>query len=341
MNRSTSLPAWIFSAIALAIAPVGHARPLRVVATVPDLASLVRAVGGEEVSVTVLVRGPQDPHFIEPRPSFVRKLHDADLYLQVGMELEVGWAPVLLRSARNDDIVPGAPGFLDASAAIPPLEVPTGPVDRSMGDVHPYGNPHYLTDPVNGLRVARLIRDKLSELRPESRERFDAGYGAFERALLDALVGAPLVERFGSRALASPLTAGTLTAFLVDQGAMEEPAGWLGLLRQRGPMRAVQDHRLWPYFAARFGIELMGTLEPRPGIAPTTRHLAEVVSRMKTLEVEIVLSSSYFDPRHARWVAERSGARIAEMAHQVGARPGTDDYVSMIDHNVRAVVGNP
>jgi ABC-type Zn uptake system ZnuABC Zn-binding protein ZnuA len=314
------------------------AEPLRAVATVPDLGDLLRQVGADQVEVTVLTKGPQDPHFVEPRPSFIRKLHRADLFLLVGLELEIGWAPVLLRQARNPEVQPGTPGYLDASVAIAPLEVPTAPVDRSMGDVHPGGNPHYLTDPLNGLRVAHLIRDRLIELRPGGEEAFRSGYQAFATRLVAALVGAPLVERHGAEPLARRVADGSLGSFLDASGERQQLGGWLAAMAPHAGTRAVQDHRLWPYFARRFGLELIGTLEPRPGIAPTTRHLARVVERVERENARLVLASPYFDPRHARWVAEHSQARVVEMAHQVGSREGTSDYLATVDHNVRRVL---
>lgn len=328
-----------FVCAALLAAGGAGARPLRVVATVPDLGSLVKLVGGDEVSVTVLVKGLQDPHFIEPRPSFVRKLHQADLYVQVGMELEIGWAPVLLRQARNSKVRPGAAGFVDASTVIAPLEVPQVAVDRTAGDVHPYGNPHYLTDPVNGLRVAALLRDKLAQLRPESAAKFRSGYEALETELVSKLVGAELVERYGAPAILRHIEAGTLERILGGQEDTAALGGWLGDLRKVVGTRAVQDHRIWAYIARRFGVVLVGELEPKPGIAPTTRHLSEVVTQMRAQGVHLVLSAPYFDARHARWVAERTDSRVAEMAHQVGARPGTDDYPSTVDYNVRQLLG--
>lgn len=305
---------------------------LRVVATVPDLGSLTEAVGGDAVDVTVLVKGPQDPHFVEARPSFIRALHRADLLVLQGLELELGWVPVLLQSARNRDVMPGGSGYLDASTAIAPLQVPTAPVDRSMGDVHPYGNPHYLTDPVNGLRVAALLRDRLAQLEPAAAEDFARRYEAFANRLVGALVGPALVERHGADAVVRAIESGTLAEFAGSDGV----DGWLGRLSQ--PRKAVEDHRLWPYFARRFGLTLIGTLEPLPGVAPTTRHLGRVVELMDAQDVKLVLASPYFDPRYARSVAERTGAHVAEMAHQVGAREGTGDYVALIAYNVRQVL---
>jgi ABC-type Zn uptake system ZnuABC Zn-binding protein ZnuA len=317
--------------LATALAGPATGGPLRVVASTSDLGNLAEEVGGEEVEVTALVRGPQDPHFVEPRPSFIRALHRADLFVQIGMQLEIGWAPALLRSARNPDVAPGGDGFVDASTVVAPLEVPAGPTDRSMGDVHPFGNPHYLTDPLNGLRVARLLRDRLRDLRPESAGAFASRYDAFASRLVAALVGDESTAGQDPDDVAAAIEAGGADAFVLG--------GWLGRARAQPRLVAVQDHRLWPYFARRFGLRLTATLEPKPGIAPTTRHMALVVDRMESEGASLILSSAYFDPRHAAFVSERTGARVALMAHQVGARDGTGDYLAVIDHNVREVFG--
>jgi ABC-type Zn uptake system ZnuABC Zn-binding protein ZnuA len=306
---------------------------LRVVASVPDLGSIVESVGGDAVDVTVLTRGPQDPHYLEPRPSFIRTLHGADLFVQVGMDLEIGWAPVLLQSARNPKIRPGGAGHLDASVGIRPLQVPAPGADRSQGDLHPYGNPHYLTDPLNGLRVSSRIRDKLIELDPEHTEAYRERQQAFARDLMERLVGPGLAARHEPAELASRIEAGGLDELLAAEG---EPAlgGWLGTLRGFAGTRAVEEHQFWIYLANRFGLVLITTLEPFPGITPTTRHLQGVVETMKTEQVPVVLSTAYFDPRHARWVAERSGARVVPLAHQAGARAGTEGYLDTIGYNV-------
>jgi zinc/manganese transport system substrate-binding protein len=319
-----------FSALVLGLAAAADGEPIRVVATLPDLGDLATRVGGEEVAVTVLVKGPQDAHFLEPRPSFVRALHEADLFVLNGMELEVGWVPPLLQSARNPKILPGAPGYVDASRAITPIEVPAA-VSRAMGDVHPQGNPHYLTDPCNGVRVAALLRDRLAERDPAHAAGFAERYRTFAEELAGRLVGAEAARGRDPEAIVRAVEEGRVEALLGGP-----PGGWLGAVA--GPSRAaVEDHKLWEYFARRFGLRPVATLEPLPGVAPTTSHLAEVVERMKTDRVRLILSSVYFDPRHASRVAERTGARIVPLAHQVGAREGTGDYVAAIDANVRAL----
>lgn len=312
--------------------------PLRVVATVPDLAELARVVGGEAVSARTLVRGPQDPHFIEPRPSFVRALHDADLFVQVGMDLERGWVPVLLRSARNPDVRPGGEGHVDASAAIAALDVPGRTADRSLGDLHVYGNPHYLTDPLNGLRVAGLLRERLAALRPAEAAGFEERYRAFGRRVLERLLGPELAAEREPEAVLRLAAAGRLLAHLEETGELERLGGWLGDLRPHFGTEAVQDHDLWAYFARRFRIRLVMELEPKLGIPPTTAHLQKVIETVRAREIPLLLASPYFDPRHARRVAERTGARVVPMAHQSGAREGAEGYLGAVEHNVRAIL---
>ena len=318
---------------ALAWTGFAHAEPLRVAATTPDLASLVESVGGDQVEVTAFVRGGQDPHFIQARPSFIRVLSRADLFVRVGLRLEAGWVPSLVRSARNGRIQPGSTGDLDASAVIPRLGVLVGTIDRSMGDVHAQGNPHYLADPVNGIRVARAIRDRLIRLRVEEAPFFEARAADFERTLLTRLLGEAWVIEYGAPVLAEAMLAGAM-----PEGADESKlGGWLRAMRTPQNRAVVADHDLWPYFAKRFGIEVVGFLEPLPGITPTTKHLSAIAELMNARGIRAILSASYFHPRYARKLAKATGAQVIEMANQVGAREGVDDYLGMIDWNVRQV----
>jgi len=312
--------------------------PIEVAATVPELGSLAREVGGEEVSVTVFARGTEDAHFVEAKPSFIKALNQADLYIQMGLEIEIGWAPVLLQNARNGKVLRGAPGYVDASTVITPLEVPAGPVDRSMGDVHPQGNPHYLLDPLNGLRVAQLIRSRLSALKPEQQGYFTQRYDAFRQRLGKALVGEPLAQKYDLEQLAILYQQGRLLSFLKTRGEEKLLGGWLGAMLPYHGTKVVDDHNLWPYFARAFGITVLDHLEPLPGISPTTKHLLAIVERMQAERVRVVLATAYYDPRHALFVAEKTGAKVVSLAHAVGARAGTDDYLRMIDYNVRQLV---
>jgi ABC-type Zn uptake system ZnuABC Zn-binding protein ZnuA len=317
----------------------GAARPLRVATTVPDLGSLVREIGGDQVAVTVFAKGTEDFHSIEAKPSFIKTLSEADLFIQMGMEMEQGWVPVLQQNARNAKVLPGARGFLDASMVITPLEVPSGTVDRSMGDVHPAGNPHYLVDPINGLLVAQLIRNKLIELRPERQKYFEERYSNFRQRLGAALVGEALAKKYDVEKLAVLFEAGKLSDFLRSQGEESLLGGWFALMLPYRGAKVVADHNTWPYFARRFGISVIGFLEPKPGLPPTTRHLNELIENMRPQGVKVILANPYFDPRFAQFVAERTGAQVVNIAHMVGARPGTNDYISMIDYDVRQLAG--
>jgi ABC-type Zn uptake system ZnuABC Zn-binding protein ZnuA len=201
--------------------------------------------------------------------------------------------------------------------------------------VHPAGNPHYLLDPVNGLKVARLIRDRLIELRPEKRTYFEQRYEAFRQRLGAALVGETLAQKYDPEKLAILYEAGRLADFLKGQGDEGRLGGWLGLLLPYYGAKAVADHNMWPYFARRFGIVVVDFLEPKPGLPPATKHLNEVVELMRAQRIKLILANPYFDPRAAQLVAQQTGARIVNVAHQVGAREGTDEYLKMVDHNVR------
>jgi ABC-type Zn uptake system ZnuABC Zn-binding protein ZnuA len=322
----------------------GAPRPVQICATVPDLGNLAQEIGGDQVKITVFAKSQEDPHFIEAKPSFIKALSQADLFLQIGMELEIGYAPVLLQNARNSRVLIGAPGYVDCSKVIIPLEVPTGPVDRSMGDVHPLGNPHYLLDPLNGLQVARLIKDRLIELRPERKPLFEERYAMLYRKIGDALVGEKLAQKYEFEKLPLLYEEGKLEAFLREQKEEGSLGGWLGMTLPYRGTKVVADHTLWPYFARRFGILVAGFMEPKPGISPTTKHLQALVEMMKAERVKVILSSPYFEIRYAQFVSKNTGAKIVPLAHQVGSRPGTDSYIRMIDYNVRELakaLGSP
>lgn len=315
--------------------------PLRVFTTTPDLADLAREVGGDRVHATSMVNGREDPHFSDARPSFIRELSQADLFIVIGLELEVGYVPLLLQNARNGRVLPGGSGFLDASRAVTPLldaNVATaGVVDRSMGDVHARGNPHYLLDPVRGFDVARLIAAKLGELKPGEAAYFQSRLDAFRGRLAALLVGAALAAKYDAFKLAQLAEQGGLAAFLEQQGDRAALGGWYAAALPRQGTKVVDDHQMWLYFVRRFGFVVVDHLEPKPGIPPTTTHLREVIERMKADDVKVVLASPYYDPRHAQFVSEATGAKVVEMCHQVGSRDDCASYLDMTAHNVSAV----
>jgi ABC-type Zn uptake system ZnuABC Zn-binding protein ZnuA len=208
-----------------------------------------------------------------------------------------------------------------------------------MGDVHPLGNPHYLLDPLNGLRVAQFIEDRLIGLRPEKKSFFEERSDRFRKRLGHALVGEKLASKYAFEKLAVLLEQEKLVPFLREQKEDSLLGGWLGMAMPYMGTKAVADHNLWPYFARRFGISVVGFLEPKPGLPPTTRHLQALVDKIKSEGVKVILTSPYFDIRHAQFVSKQTGAKIVPLAHQVGAGPGTDDYIKMIDYNIKQLVG--
>ena len=317
------------------LTPFAQAQPLKACATVPDLGSLVQEIGGEQVMLTVFAKGTENAHFVVPKPSFIKALSTCDVYVQIGLDLEIGWAPPLLQNARNGAILPGGQGHIDASTAIAPLEVPSVPVDRSMGDIHPSGNPHYLLDPINGLRVARLLRDRLSALRPANAPYFAERYADFRRRLGVALVGQALADAYDFEKLTVLARHGRLDSFLKSQGQEALLGGWLGSLRPHAGNKLVGDHNAWVYFAGLFGFDMVAYLEPLPGMLPTTKHMGAVIELMKTNRVKAILTAAYYDPRYAQFVSENSGATVVPMAEQGDSRPGTAHYLDMVDYNVK------
>lgn len=296
------MKALFYSLIASALAfACAVANPLRIVATTPDLAALAAEIGGDAVEIRCLAKPTDDPHAVEAKPSFIRDLHTADLFIQTGFDLEAGWIPALLKAARNPRILSGQAGFLDASRVIEPRDVPTGRVDRTMGDVHPSGNPHYLLDPRAGRAVARLLAQRFSEAMPEAAPLFQDNLKAFEKRLDEA------------------------------------EARWDELLRPHRGTKVIADHALWSYFADRFGFIVVAHLEPKPGVPPSSRHLQAVVETVRREGVRLILLSPYFDERHADFVARHSGARVVRLVHQPGARPGSEGYIGMLSYNIDAL----
>lgn len=309
------------------------AEPLRVCATVPDLGSLAQHVGGDRIALSVLARGGDNPHFVEARPSFVRMLADAEALIYIGVELEIGWLPPLQLQAGNPRLRLGAPGNIDASAAVDLIK-PDQPRDRSHGDVHAGGNPHYLPDPINGWLVARRLRDRFSELRPADAPTFAANFQRFSDALARQLAGAALVEALGSETVLTRCQAGTLPA-------AELPAplgGWLQQLAALRGRRVVVDHDQWPYFGRRYGLIMDGFIEERPGVPPSARHLMELAQRMQRDGVTLILSSPVYDRRPLNRVAEAAKATVVVLPHQAGAVPGTEDYLTFCAACVAALI---
>ncbi len=272
---------------------------LNVVTTTEDLAAIAREVGGDLVEVTPLARGYQDPHFVDAKPSYLVRLSKADLFILVGRELEVAWAPALVNNARNARILPGSRGYVDVSKGIEMLEVPDV-VTRAAGDIHPYGNPHFWLDPSNGARIAETLRDAFSDARPAMRDTFAARSADF-KARLEA-----------------------------RQREWESRAGAMGL---RG-LPVVSYHRSWPYFARAFGLEVIDFVEPKPGVPPTAKHIQELEARMKERSVRLLMVEPYFDAKLPQKVARETGAALVVLPPSVGAEPEIRTYFDLFDRQL-------
>lgn len=279
------------------------ANKLNVVTTIADLASITKEVGGDRVDVTSIARGYQDPHFVEPKPSFLMLLRKADLLEVVGLELEVGWLPSLLDQSRNPKIRPGAKGYLDLSRGVEILDRPAGAVNRSMGDVHAMGNPHYWLDPANAVRIAIQVEKKLVELRPADAAYFQQRLNAFK-------------------------------------GRMNEAnKRWTAVMAPYRGAKIVTYHRSWSNFVKRFGLNVVGFVEPKPGVPPSPSHMFELINLMKQQKVKAIVMEPYFDVKTPQAIAERAGAKLVVMYPSVGgAKSGTDDYIALFDTNIARLV---
>jgi zinc/manganese transport system substrate-binding protein len=320
--------------LALCVLVASAEEPLSVCATIPDLGDLTQAVGGELVKVTVFARGGDDPHFVDPKPSFAKALSRADLVVSVGMELEVGWLPVVQTQARNPRIAKATPGYFEACSAIQALGIPTGTVDRSAGHVHGGGNPHFLTDPVCGVQVAKALAKRLGELRPAHAQEFQSKYQAFALTLAKNLLGAAAVQRCGDKESVLALEQDKLQGLIGDG---KDLAGWLGQLRPFAKAKLIADHDLWPYLTRRFDLEVVAFLEPKPGVPPSTKHLAEVIQTAKNQGVKAIITVPYFDARHAAFVAKETGLPVLALANQAGSVSGVENWLAMIQYNVLAL----
>ena len=285
------------------LAPSLARAEVRVVTTSPALADLSRQVGGSAVEVEALMRGPENPHNVVPTPSLVMKLRKADLFVHLGLDAEP-WVPSLVRSARRERLLPGGSGNVDASRGIVLQEVPSrGGLSRAFGDIHVYGNTHYLLDPMNGIMVARTIAAALERANPEHRELYSENLDAFEKRLL------------------------ALTDRLVER------------MKPYQGTSVVTYHRTWPYFLRRFSLEKIAEVEPKPGISPGPQHIAKVAEQMSQQRVRVVIVETFSNQKIAKRVAERADARAVVLAQEVHALPDVDSYERLFAYNVDALLG--
>jgi zinc/manganese transport system substrate-binding protein len=304
MERVMSCSRWIvgFAVAMLALAflspTLAHAKKLNVVTSTTDMAALTQEVGGDKVNVDSIAKGYQDPHFVEAKPSFLLKLRQADLLISVGLQLEIGWLPPLITQSGNPRIQVGAGGYLDASQFAQILEIPQGTVTRAEGDVHPLGNPHYWLDPDNGRRIAKGIAGKLGDLDPGDAAYFQQRFQDFDKRLSVA------------------------------------EQKWDGEMKPYRGRKVVTYHRSFPNFAQHFGLDVIGYVEPRPGIPPTPSHTLELIQLMKRENAKVVLVEPYFDLKTPQSIGRATGAQVIVYLPSVGGEKQVTNYFELFDYDI-------
>jgi ABC-type Zn uptake system ZnuABC Zn-binding protein ZnuA len=278
--------------------PAHAAKKLNVITATTDLASLAQEVGGDRIDVEAIAKGYQDPHFVEAKPSFLLKLRHADLLVVVGLDLEIGWLPPLITQSGNPHIQPASAGYLDASQFAEILEKPQGQVSRAMGDVHPLGNPHYWLDPENGRRIAKGIANKLAEMDPPNASYYQQRFQDFDKRLTAA------------------------------------EQNWDAQMKPYNGRKVVTYHKSWPNFAKHFNLDVVGYIEPRPGIPPTPGHTIELIQQMKRDNVKIIMVEPYFDLKTPNNIASGTGGKVLVMLPSVGGEKDITDYFKLFDYDI-------
>ncbi len=287
----------ILGAVAI-LPPAAEAKKLSVVTSTTDMTALAQEVGGDKIDAESIAKGYQDPHFVEAKPSFLLKLRQADLLIVVGLQLEIGWLPPLVAQCGNPKIQVGAGGYLDASQFAEILEIPTGTVTRAEGDVHPLGNPHYWLDPDNGRRIAKGIAAKLGELDPADSAYFQQRFQDFDKRL----------------------------------AAAEQK--WDAEMQPFRGRKVVTYHRSFPNFAKHFDLNVIGYVEPRPGIPPTPSHTIELIGLMRRENCKVILVEPYFDLKTPNSIGRETGAKVVQYLPSVGGEKEVTDYFKLFDYDI-------
>ncbi len=275
---------------------------IHVVATTQDTRSIAELIGGNKIDVFAIATGYQNPHFVDPKPSYIIKLANADLYITLGLDLESGWSPSLLVSSKNTKIQKGSDGYIDASIGVTLMQVPSS-INRSEGDIHAFGNPHYWLDPTNGKTIARNICNGLEKISPENKDFFEANLKTFD-AQIDLKLKA------------------WTTAMLSFKGA-----------------KVIAYHNEWCYFENRFGLKIVDFMEPKPGIPPTPSQLVKIIKEVKENSIKVIITSPYFTASSSDVVSKQTGAKTLILATSVGAFDSIKNYYDLFDYNIKLLVG--
>jgi zinc/manganese transport system substrate-binding protein len=292
MKKSVASIVLLFSILSFT-----QAGTIKIVTTTTDMKSIAEMIGGDKVSVSSIATGYQNPHFVDPKPSYIIGLSKADLFVTVGLDLEIGWSPQLLTSSRNNKIQKGAPGYVDASEGVTLYQVPSA-ANRGEGDIHIYGNPHYWLDPLNGKVIARNITNGLERVDPADKSTFEANLNAFY-AKIDA--------------------------------KMRE---WLVKMAPYKGTKIIAYHNEWVYFETRFGLHIVDFMEPKPGIPPTPSQMVKVINEVKANNIKVIISSPYFTTSSSQVVAKQTGVKMLTLATSTAAVDNIKNYFDLFDYDI-------
>lgn len=326
MNKKTYI---IVIQLVLGLAVFGS--PINIITTTTDLASIASDIAGDLAVVESIASGHEDPHYLTARPSFITKASKADLWIRVGLELEVGWEPAVLRDSRNRGIQVGNPRHLDVSENIAPLDVPTGQFSRADGDIHPWGNPHYWVDPLNGRIIAKSIADRLIKLYPEHKDKIQGNLKAFEQKLDTKMFGTKLLSKVSAARLWWLSENGQLDDYLAKNNLTPDPDSWYAWMMPYKNAKIATYHRSWIYLLKRFNLKIAGEIEPKPGVPPSARHLTKISRNFKENNVKVILQEPFYNTKAAKKVSQACGATVVVKANCTNGADGIDDYITMLD----------
>lgn len=281
---------------------ISYAGTIHIVATTQDMKSIAEIIGGNKVEVFAIATGYQNPHFVDPKPSFIIKLSNADLFITLGLDLESGWSPSLLMSSKNKRIQKGSDGYVDASIGVNLMQIPSS-INRAEGDIHAFGNPHYWLDPLNGKVIARNICNGLVRISPQNKDYFEAN-----------------LREFNNR---------------IDSKIKE----WYAAISPFKGSKLIAYHNEWCYFENRFGLKIVDFMEPKPGIPPTPSQLVKIIKEVKENNIKVIITSPYFKASSSEVVSKQTGAKTLELATSVGANESIKNYFDLFDNNIRLLVG--
>jgi len=326
----------------LRAANVADGKKVHVVCTLPTLKSLTEEVGGDRVAVIALAKGDQDPHFVTPTPVLMRKTREADMFVENGFSLEL-WADEVVNGSGNTKIARGMPGRVVAGNGISALEIPSV-LTRELGDIHPQGNPHVWLDPLQAKIEAGNICQALKSADPAGSAYYDERRADFFKRVDNALFGPELVKLLGIQKLTRLAWSGELQAFLESNQLGGQPlsaraGGWL---KEAAPLRgvkAIEFHKVWVYFARVFGMQLVGTIEERPGIPPGPQHVRQITEIVQAQKIPLIMVDNFYDPSLPNNVARTTGARVVLLPNQVEGDPDIKTYFDLMNHLIRELTG--